>query len=229
MNIDEGQLKAFATLTPSVQGRLYIEKLLRDIPRGGTVLEIGVGNGALANMLQKEGYVVHAVDASPYCLDTLNAGITRIKADIDRELLTVRDGSLDAVVAFNVLEHLKYPQPFLEALRAKMKPSGVIYAATPNINWWPFRIYFALGRCPEDLHTTDHVQFWNLRHFRCLFEAAGWRVSEQSTSLGLWGVFGLLRKFFKAGSAENGGRYVFIASPRPHPLLGYEQMIVAHT
>ncbi len=227
MNIDEGQLKAFATLTPSVQGRFYIEKLLRDIPRGGTVLEIGVGNGALANALHAKGYVVHAIDASPYCLDTLTSGITRIRADIDREPLSIADGSLDAVIAFNILEHLKYPQQFLEALRTKMKPLGVIYAATPNINWWPFRIYFALGRCPEDFHTTDHVQFWNLRHFRRLFEAAGWQVQEQSTSLGLWSVFGLLRTFFKVGKAENGGRYVFIASERAHALLGYEQMIVA--
>lgn len=69
------------------------------------VLEVGVGNGIVAETLAKFGVDVETIDIDPALKPTRVASVTDIPAD---------DGTYDMVLCAEVLEHL----PFDEAMRA---------------------------------------------------------------------------------------------------------------
>ncbi len=229
MPTNEKTLKDFADLVPSVELEWVAATYLANLPKGTVIAEIGVGNGELANRLAHQGNVVHGIDISPYCLEKLDAAVTRHEVDVDAQPLPLEAQSVDVMIMFNVLEHLTNPLGFLENAKRVMKPGGLMLAATPNINWLPFRLYFLLGKCPEDFHNTNHVQFWNLKQFKKLFEQTGWQVEKQASSLGLPNpTYPFIKEKTGAGW-EIKDRYCFMSSAHAHPLLGYEQVIIART
>ncbi len=225
--MDQERLHAdFAELVPTPQDRWIVERACAQVPADGAIVEIGVGNGAIANELHRRGYRVSAVDFSQACLDTLDEGIERRLVDLDEQPLGIAEGTADLIIMLNVLEHLRDPEAFLKEARTALKPGGRIAVATPNINWWVFRLYFLLGRCPEDFHATNHVQFWNLRRFRQLF-SEGWDVEAQASSVGLFNPAFPFTRDRRASAWETSGKYLFLRSSKAHPLLGYEQVLLA--
>lgn len=223
----------FAELVPSVEVYYIVEKFvlprIRKSKSKIKVLEIGVGNGEISNFLYEKGCEVHAVDFSEKCLANLKKDIIKYKIDLDYEIdkFILKEDYFDFVIMFEVLEHLKYPEKIIQRIWQILKEDGLFIASTPNINWWPFRIYFLFGRCPEDFHTTDHVQFWNLKRFRNLFESNGFIILKQCTSLGIPNVlYPFIRKYRK-NNIEISGKYIFIASGLKSSILGYNQVIVA--
>jgi SAM-dependent methyltransferase len=50
------------------------------------------------------------------------------------EEAAVPENTYDLAVAFNVVEHLANPRPFLEAVHRVLKPGGVFWALTPHAN-----------------------------------------------------------------------------------------------
>lgn len=227
MATQDKTLKDFADLVPSIELDWVTKTYLEGLPKGTVIAEIGVGNGELANRLAGMGHVVHGIDISPYCLEKLNTDVHQHRLDVDAAPLPLPDHSVDVMVMFNVLEHLTNPELFLTNARKVMKPGGLMLAATPNINWLPFRFYFMAGKCPEDFHNTNHVQFWNLAHFKHLFEATGWRVEKQATSLGLPNIALPFVRTKKTRDYEINNHYIFVKSASAHTVWGYEQVIIA--
>ena len=106
------------------------------VPRGESLrlLEIGFGNGAFLSWARDQGHVIFGVEIEPSRLAAArNAGFT-VAASI-AELETMCDlRLLDGLVAFDVFEHLTFPQliDLLKQLRGLLKPQGWIMARFPN-------------------------------------------------------------------------------------------------
>jgi hypothetical protein len=81
--------------------------------------------------------------------------------------------------------------------------------------------------CPEDFHTADHVNFWNLKRFKKIFMDNGFKVVHQFTSLGLLNIFYPLIKKYRTHYLEIYDKYIFIATNLKSALLGYNQIIIA--
>lgn len=123
---------------------------------GGSVLELGVGNGIILNSLIHSGlpfeeYV--ASDVSEPRLDgirnTIHDGRVKVLL-LDAEAATDgQEGKYDAIVMVALIEHLIDPMGAMQRIRQMLKPGGFVYIDTPNIAKYTRRVKLAFGNFPS--------------------------------------------------------------------------------
>ena len=91
---------------------------------------------------------------------------------------------LAAVTAIDVIEHIADPQAFFREVYCRLRPGGVIYAETPNVNSWVYgvgrRLCAWTGGRPlatfQRLFPEEHIQYFSTRGFALLANACGFDV-----------------------------------------------------
>jgi len=123
--------------------RPYVEELRDRAP----VLDAGCGRGELLSLLRDAGVEASGVDADADMVAYAQGeGLDVVQADLVTHLEQLPDGSLGAVFAAQVVEHLPPPVlvRFLELAHAKLRPGGVLIAETINpLSPLALRNYFA--------------------------------------------------------------------------------------
>lgn len=120
------------TLLPVPQ---YQERLLSLVPTVDTLLEIGVGTGALLPDLSRRAAKVIGVDHSPAMLDEArrrldHAGNSAAELRLgEMTHLPLADGGAGCVVANMVLHHAADPQAVLAEITRVLKPGGILVLA----------------------------------------------------------------------------------------------------
>jgi SAM-dependent methyltransferase len=126
------------------------------IGRGRRVLDLGCRSGALTRHFL-EGNEVVGLDVDRAALAKAEAlGIEPVEADVE-EPLPFPDGSFDAVVAGELLEHLRFPDALVAEVRRVLRPGGVFVGSVPNAFRLQSRLRFLRGRPPEDDPTHLHM------------------------------------------------------------------------
>jgi SAM-dependent methyltransferase len=82
---------------------------------GGLMLNFGSGDAREKGLLQDKGYKVVALDIDP---------MDGVDVVADGHTLPFRDNSFDAIVSFEVFEHLQRPWQVIEELSRVLKPGG---------------------------------------------------------------------------------------------------------
>jgi len=128
---------------------------------GKRVLDVGCGPGRFLHECQKKGAFVTGIEISPkavhkakeyFNLDLIPKSFER--AIIDKD---VSSSSFDFIFAFEVIEHVKDPGIFLQALYNLLVPNGLVFISTPNF----YQFYLmgksagAVNSCSEHLHFFD--------------------------------------------------------------------------
>jgi SAM-dependent methyltransferase len=111
--------------------RPYVDDLRAHAP----VLDVGCGRGELVALLRDAGVEASGVDADGDMVAYARGeGLDVEQADLLAHLETQPDGSLGAIFAGQVVEHLSPPAlvRFLELARAKLRDGGVLIAETIN-------------------------------------------------------------------------------------------------
>ncbi len=104
--------------------------LLRLVPRGLRIADVGCGTGLLTLALAGVAETVEAVDASERMVRLAReklrrAGATNVTVRrASAEKLPFDDGALDAIFAFHLLRHLVRPEDALAELGRTVKPGG---------------------------------------------------------------------------------------------------------
>jgi SAM-dependent methyltransferase len=109
--------------------RPYLERLRDAAP----VLDLGCGRGELLALLRDAGIEARGVDASADMVAFARAeGLVVEQATAHDALAACADGSLGAVAALQLLEHLPPPDlvSLLELAHAKLRPGGLLIAET---------------------------------------------------------------------------------------------------
>jgi SAM-dependent methyltransferase len=108
--------------------------LQRYVPEDGAVLDLGAGYCSFVNHIRAA--TRHALDASPELPRHAGAGVT---AHVGRceDLSAFANGSLDAVFASNLLEHLEWPsiERTLDEVRRALKTGGRLILLQPNFRY----------------------------------------------------------------------------------------------
>ena len=126
------------------------------IGRGRRVLDLGCRSGALSRHFL-DGNEVVGLDVDRVALaKAAELGIEPVVANVE-EPLPFPDGSFDAVVAGELLEHLRFPDAVVSEARRVLRPGGVIVGSVPNAFRLQSRLRFLRGRPPEDDPTHLHL------------------------------------------------------------------------
>ena len=117
------------------------------VPRGARVLDLGCGDGALLDVLQRErgctGYGIEIDDAN--VLACVKRGVNVIQLNLDEGLSMFDDASFDVVLQIDTLQHLRNAEVMLRET-ARVGKTGIV--AFPNFAHWPNRLSVLRGRMP---------------------------------------------------------------------------------
>ncbi len=98
--------------------------LAKENPR--LFLEIGCGAGHFLRLARSRGYEGHGCEMNPRHLETLRGEGFHIFTELDHAV-----SQYDALLMFQVLEHLLDPCSFLKSVLPRVKPGGIIVLSTP--------------------------------------------------------------------------------------------------
>ena len=113
----------------------YSRSLLKLVPEGGTVLEIGIGTGGLLAELAARAALTIGVDHSPAMLDEAHrrltgAGVKGVELRLgEMTHLPLSDNAVDCVVANMVLHHAADPLAVFTEIRRVLSPGGILLLA----------------------------------------------------------------------------------------------------
>lgn len=182
--------------------------LLATLPERGAgrrVLDLGCGEGYLAEILAARGYDVTGVEHPDRVSAGFPASVRLIAADLDEGLPEVGSGYAYVLCA-DVLEHLRDPAALLRALPAVMAPDGLLVASLPNSGNLYFRLNVLLGRFPRHdrgLFDRTHLHFFMWRGWQDLFAEAGFRLEScRPTAVPVGLAFPRWQGTFAARAAE---------------------------
>ena len=101
----------------------------------GPILDIGAGNGYVAQYLIKKGYDVTALEPTDYL--ARNAKSIGLPCVINASLDEAKflDARISNIVLFDVLEHINNPKTFLKLINKKLSFEGVLICAVPAYNF----------------------------------------------------------------------------------------------
>ena len=160
--------------------------LMRLIPPGSRVLELGCASGYLSGYLESAlGCRVTGLEFDPAATAIAATRCTEVHTvDLDApDALDAARASApyDVLLAAAVLEHLKYPERLLLAAQEVLTPGARVIVSLPNIANWHFRLKLLLGRFDyEDYGVMDrtHCRLYTLKTGRELLEGQGYPVQE---------------------------------------------------
>jgi len=127
--------------------RLTMQSIARLVPQGSRVLDLGCGDGAMLDYLQRErgcsGYGIEIADDN--VLACVKRGVNVIQLNLDEGLSMFDDASFDVVLQIDTLQHLRNAEIMLVET-ARVGRTGIV--AFPNFAHWPNRLSIARGRMP---------------------------------------------------------------------------------
>jgi SAM-dependent methyltransferase len=153
--------------------RALIKRLLPG-PRQRRILDVGCGTGGTLDAIGDLGDVWGAdvsSDALDFCRER---GITQLKL-CAAESLCFEDGSFDAVISCDVLEHLDDDSVGLAEMKRVLRPGGYAIITVPAHKWlWS-----------EHDVALEHRRRYNAKELRRKLHAAGLRIERFSYAVSL--------------------------------------------
>ena len=124
-----------------------MQSIARLVPQGARVLDLGCGDGALLDLLQRErgcsGYGIELADEN--VLACVKRGVNVIQLNLDQGLTIFDDDTFDVVLQIDTLQHLRNTEKMLRET-ARVGRIGIV--SFPNFAHWPNRLHVAAGRMP---------------------------------------------------------------------------------
>ena len=124
-----------------------MESIARLVPKGSRVLDLGCGDGAMLDFLQRtrgcSGYGIEISDTN--VLACVQRGVNVVQLNLDGGLTMFDDASFDVVLQLDTLQHLRNAETMLRET-ARVGRIGVV--SFPNFAHWPNRLSVLRGRMP---------------------------------------------------------------------------------
>lgn len=163
------------------EGDAWAARLLRQLPpQAGEVLELGPGPGAMTKVMVDRGWSVTVVENDPGALNVLTSlGVDVVAANLDDQAWVERLGGrqFDAILACDVLEHLRSPDKVLQALRTLLKPAGRLIISVPNVSYGGIVAGLMQGSfdySETGLLDQTHIRFFARHSMERLLLELGW-------------------------------------------------------
>lgn len=162
--------------------------------RGQRLLDVGCDTGGFLQAATQEfGIVPIGIDAASRAVAAARQqGIEAYLTPIERAPEHLKDFRLITVI--DLIEHVIDPTGFLREIRERLRPGGLVYLETPNIQSAVYRIGGGLGRLTgrrptailERLFPPQHVQYFTVTSLAGLARAVGLEVVRIGTRVLPW-------------------------------------------
>jgi SAM-dependent methyltransferase len=160
------------------RAHVHAEFLRRHAPRGAArLLDVGCGMGYFLERAKAAGWDVYGCDTSAAWVAAANARLGDERVLRAPASASLFDGQrFDLVTAWDVVEHIYDPLPFLRTLAALLAPGGIVFLRTPNLRYVlpVYRLRRGLGQDVE-LGPTNHVVYFDSRSMTRALQTAGLR------------------------------------------------------
>jgi len=160
-------------LAPQVRallGRGY--RHLPPLPvNGGSILDVGCGNGVFIELATSLGWNAVGIDPDPAAVaNCLSRGLEVTHGGIEK--FDGQESLFDSITLSHVIEHLHDPAAMLRHCHRLLKPDGQLWLETPNIDSLGHRRYRINWR---GLEPPRHLVVFNPRSLSQALSAAGFR------------------------------------------------------
>lgn len=150
------------------------------------VLDVGCAGGFLARALgNKWNGELIGIEKDPFWMDSKDLKrykkiywMDLEKKDIAKELRG-KHKNFDAIVAADILEHLKKPEKTLEGIERVLRPGGYLIVSLPNADYLPvfvIRLIFPKFRMSKGPLDRTHKHFYNLRSAKKMLQNNNFKV-----------------------------------------------------
>lgn len=160
-----------------------MERIARLVPSGSRVLDLGCGDGALLEHLQKHrgcsGYGVEIDDIKVQAC--LRRGVNVLQLNLEEGLTMFGDDAFDVVLQIDTLQHLRNAETML---RETARVGRIAIVAFPNFAHWPNRLAVLQGRMPVtkrlpyQWYDTPNIRVGTYADFEVLARSCGLRVED---------------------------------------------------
>lgn len=167
--------------------------LVELVGREKRVLDVGCASGYLGEALKQRGCTVAGVEYDAEAADAAKAVLDQVVVGDITELDLVGhfgEGSFDAVVFGDVLEHVVDPAAVLRATRPLLAPGGSVAISIPNVAHGAVRLSLLRGRFeyrPLGLLDETHLRFFTRDTLRDLLDEGGFVAVDMRRTVA--GVF----------------------------------------
>lgn len=133
------------------------------------LLDLGFGGGAFLSLIQDSGWRICGADPDPVVVEAAQAhGLEARLGGV--EAYGDQPGSFDVIMLSHVIEHLHDPCATLRAIRALLKPCGLLWLDTPNLDGPGHRIF---GRDWLGLDSPRHLVLFRRSGLHALLATQG--------------------------------------------------------
>jgi 2-polyprenyl-3-methyl-5-hydroxy-6-metoxy-1,4-benzoquinol methylase len=174
--------------------------ILRQVPAGVRVLDVGCATGYLGRFLTKErGCLVDGIEANHEAAHEASEYLRNVwVGNVDDEsTFDLVSEKYDVILCAAILEHLTNPELALERLSNLLAEDGVLIAGLPNVAHWSIRWSLLRGRWDySDYGILDrtHLHFYTLKTAKEMFEGAGYVLNRLEVSdIGVGPLHSVLR------------------------------------
>jgi 2-polyprenyl-3-methyl-5-hydroxy-6-metoxy-1,4-benzoquinol methylase len=163
------------------------------------ILDVGCGRGYLLDEARYFNWITSGIDYSSYMVkyakDVLKLNV--IKGNINNYK---SNNKFDIVVLNQVIEHLADPNMIVSKCRMLLKPKGLLYIATPNINSHLANIY---KEKYEYFIPPEHIAYYSIDTLSKLLKNNGFTIKFINTWSYPENFAGLLKYLVKRNITEH--------------------------
>lgn len=125
---------------PSRRAVVDAQVLFLPAKAGGSLLDVGCGNGQTLAWMADLGWQVQGLDTDPIAVGVASSkGLQVMQGTLQERQFAA--GSFDVIFMSHVIEHVHDPLSLMHECRRVLKPGGRLIVITPNIRSWGHRLY----------------------------------------------------------------------------------------
>ena len=149
---------------------------------GSHILDIGCGQGYVAQELAAKGCRVTGMDQYIPDISPASAKIDFIRWNLDRQEFPVNVSGFDQIMMLDIIEHLKEPEKFMDELRfAAVCKRPEVVITTANIGFWITRLMLLFGQFnygKKGILDATHTRLFTFRSLGDLLDQSGYKILE---------------------------------------------------
>jgi len=161
-------------------GVLYLDALARLVqPENADLLEIGCGHGEVLLEARKRGFRVSGIEISAHAAAIANRCLEAHTVSVGTmETLPLARDHFGAILAADVIEHVRHPKDWLLRIHDLLVPGGIVLLITPSLDSWTRRLL--RSRWME--YKVEHLHYFSAASIRRLLERCGFGEIRVSPS-----------------------------------------------